>query len=79
MPRTQIRAEMMLALATLGWGMNYPLMKMALQHELGIWTLAVRFSLSFLIMLPLLWMQRQQLSWGSIKGVYFGLNPLAFG
>ena len=56
MPRTQIRAEMMLALATLGWGMNYPLMKMALQHELGIWTLAVRFSLSFFIMLPLLWM-----------------------
>ena len=74
MPRTQIRAEMMLALATLGWGMNYPLMKMALQHELGIWTLAVRFSLSFLIMLPLFWMQRQHLSWGSAKiGIVLGL------
>ena len=74
MPRTQIRAEMMLALATLGWGMNYPLMKMALQHELGIWTLAVRFSLSFFIMLPLLWIQRQHLSWGSAKvGIVLGL------
>lgn len=72
--RPQLRAELFLALATLGWGMNYPLMKMALQLESGIWVLAARFSLSFVVMLPFLWLYRRYINAKSIKiGIVLGL------
>lgn len=73
-PRTQLRAEFFLVLACLGWGINYPLMKMALQLEQGVWVLAVRFALSAIIMLPLMWLQRRHINAGSIKiGLILGL------
>lgn len=74
LPRSQLRAEFFLVLATLGWGINYPLMKMALLIEQGIWVLFMRFMLSFVLLSPLLWIHRQHITRKSIKaGLICGL------
>lgn len=74
LPRSQIKAEFFLVFATLGWGINYPLMKMGLQLEQGTWFLFMRFLLSFLLLSPLLWLHRQHINAHSLKaGLICGL------